>query len=242
MLKTLYDAIRKDAAPVNVSIGGRDYATVDIKPVHEPSPRALTVTTLTGLVDYLKANVDKLDVQELLCHVESPAKVMLYSGLRGQHHDRAAFIAVELQQVQIPLNTFIDAEKFNILVQSAFVEGDDAAPATDKAKVLRYASNVTQTASANSADDGVTQAVTVRKGVASVGIEPLPNPVTLRPFRTFAEVEQPASRFVFRAKGADEGNVSFALFEADGGAWKGEAMRNVANFLREQVPGLNVIA
>lgn len=241
MLKALYDAIREDAAPVNVSINGREYSTVDIKPVREPSPTALTVTTLTGLVDYLKSNVDKLAVQELLCHVESPAKVRLYSGLKGPFHDRAAFIIAELQQLLIPLNKFIGAEEFNILVQSAFVEGDDAAPATDKARVLRYASNVTQTASANSADDGVTQAVTVRKGVASVGIEPLPNPVTLRPYRTFPEVEQPASRFVFRAKGED-GDVSFALFEADGGSWKGEAMRNVANFLREQVSGLHVIA
>lgn len=36
--------------------------------------------------------------------------------------------------------------------------------------------------------------------------------------------------------------VKFALVEADGGAWKGEAMKNIKAFMKENVPGLNVIA
>jgi len=242
MLEALYRAIRNDAKPEEITIEGRPYTTGEVHPVHAPLPKTIYVTTLTGIVDYINADVDSLNKDKLLCHVESPASVILYSGLEGGFRDRPAFIHAKLQQVQIPLNKFIGAEEFNILVQSAFVEPDDAAQATDRAKVLRYASNVTQTASANSADDGVTQAVTVRKGVAAVGTEALPNPVTLRPFRTFAEVEQPASRFVFRAKGGEGGEVGFALFEADGGAWRCEAMRIVKEYLEKMVPGLHVIA
>ena len=46
----------------------------------------------------------------------------------------------------------------------------------------------------------------------------VPNPVTLRPFRTFIEVEQPESKFIFRMR---EGGRC-AIFEADGahGSWR----------------------
>ena len=59
--------------------------------------------------------------------------------------------------------------------------------------------------------------------------------VNLAPFRTFAEVDQPISKFLFRMR--REGNhVSAALFEADGGAWRLEAMKNIAEYLGFNLP------
>ncbi len=55
--------------------------------------------------------------------------------------------------------------------------------------------------------------------------------MTLRPYRTFAEVEQPASQFVFRINQ----NAQMALFEADGGKWRLEAINNIANYLKESL-------
>ena len=71
---------------------------------------------------------------------------------------------------------------------------------------------------------------------------PLPNPVLLRPYRTFTEVEQPASQFIFRAKANGDEGITYKLTEADGGAWKSEAMKNVQEYLRQNVKGLQVIA
>ncbi|MDL2276354.1 hypothetical protein LJC02_01750, partial [Breznakia sp. OttesenSCG-928-G09] len=51
------------------------------------------------------------------------------------------------------------------------------------------------------------------------------------PFRTFAEVEQPNSRFLLRVREGGE----MALFEADGGAWKLEAQNNVSTFIRKEL-------
>ncbi|MCP8859456.1 hypothetical protein LBW12_05385 [Latilactobacillus curvatus] len=73
----------------------------------------------------------------------------------------------------------------------------------------------------------MSQAVTIKTGVASVDQVKVPNPVGLAPYRTFNEVTQPTSNFVFRMR---EGMKS-AIFEADGGAWKLEAMSNVKDFL-----------
>lgn len=241
MFKELYKAIRHDAKPEAIIINGHQYATGEVYPILEKEPRCIEVTTLTALIDYLTTNVDKHDVSTLICHVESPGSVAILSKLsENGFNQRKTFVRAKLEQLQLRLNAFLPGEEFNILLQSCFVEADDATKATDRGIVIKYASNVTTTVEANTEDDGVTQAVTIRKGIAGKSVDVLPNPVTLRPYRTFTEVEQPASRFVFRCK--DDDGVRFALVEADGGAWKCEAMRNIKAFMESRVPGLTVIA
>ena len=68
-------------------------------------------------------------------------------------------------------------------------------------------------------------------GVASLAQAKTPNPVTLRPYRTFNEVAQPASQFVFRINKS----ANLALFEADGGKWKLEAVERIANYLKNEL-------
>ena len=94
-------------------------------------------------------------------------------------------------------------------------------------------------------DDGVTQTVTAKAGVVLSKDVRVPNPVSLRPYRTFREVLQPASSFVLRLQGGGKASTTpvGALFEADGGAWKVEAMRNISTYLRSFLPeGVPVIA
>ncbi|KHO31340.1 hypothetical protein OR63_10900, partial [Clostridium tetani] len=82
-------------------------------------------------------------------------------------------------------------------------------------------------------DDGVSQAATIKTGVASVNEVKVPNPVVLAPFRTFPEIEQPESKFIFRMQSGPRA----ALFEADGGAWRNEAMIKIKAYLEEQLKG-----
>ena len=82
----------------------------------------------------------------------------------------------------------------------------------------------------------------MKTGISSKAVKALPNPVTLRPYRTFTEVEQPASSFIFRCRQSGDDGVQFMLAEADGGAWRAEAMKNLKAFMEQAVPGLNVIA
>ena len=92
MLETLYNAIRKDAAPTIVKVDGRDYADKDLEPIHAPCPQPLMVSTLTALADYLNTNVDGIERNKLICHVESPEKVSIRSALLGNFADRACYI------------------------------------------------------------------------------------------------------------------------------------------------------
>jgi|SRR5579859_1922838 len=54
------------------------------------------------------------------------------------------------------------------------------------------------------------------------------NLVQLAPYRTFRDIEQPVSTFLFRIQQSGENMPTFALFEADGGAWKIEAVQKIA--------------
>lgn len=67
----------------------------------------------------------------------------------------------------------------------------------------------------------------------------IPSPVRLKPYRTFTEVDQPESDFVFRMKEDKYDGVQCALFEADGGAWKLHAMESIQEYLEEQLKGVD---
>lgn len=97
--------------------------------------------------------------------------------------------------------------------------------------VLDFASHLKIEKGAEVQDNGISQMATVRDGVASLAKAKTPNPVTLRPYRTFNEVEQPASQFIFRINKL----ANLALFEADGGKWKLEAVESIANYLKNEL-------
>ena len=80
-----------------------------------------------------------------------------------------------------------------------------------------------------SADNGVSQVVTAKKGASLMTTEQVRPRLSLIPFRTFREVPQPESEFILRL---DE-NGRVGLFEADGGIWKIESKANIADYLSD---------
>ena len=198
------------------------FSRVSLNRVTEPVASKLTVSTLTGLVDYIKTNVDHLE-GKLLIQVKSPEEVALYSPLNADR-EREKYVSAEaILPNNVVYDRFLDTERFNIMLQSAFVDDED------KAKLLKYTALITDDTVKNFGDDGISQKVTVKTGVASVSDAVVPNPVTLAPYRTFPEVEQPESKFIFRMK---EGPTA-ALFEADGGAWRNTAILGIKEYLKE---------
>ena len=138
---------------------------------------------------------------------------------------------VSLTEIKMRFGSFLEPEEFIVGIQSCMTEV--VANPTDKGIVLKYASAVKDVVEAGIDDDGVNQSVAIKRGIVSKEVSVLPNPVTLRPYRTFCEVEQPASEFIFRVH---EG-PKFALFEADGGAWRNEAMQTIKSWIEEQTGG-----
>lgn len=206
------------------------YSKKDLERVCEVTATTLKVSTLTGLVDYVKANIDNLQ-GKLLIQVASYDEVKLYSTLNTDRN-RELFIQAEaILPSNVRYEQFLDTERFNIMLQSAFVDNDD------KKVLLKYTGLIQDEAVKTTGDDGVSQQVTVKTGVASVGQAVVPNPVTLAPYRTFPEIEQPESKFIFRMQ---EGPRA-ALFEADGGAWRNKAIIEIKEYLQEALKGVKQI-
>lgn len=130
-------------------------------------------------------------------------------------------------------------EEFVIGVQSKFLNED--AEANDKPIILQFAGNVKAGTVAEYGDTGVGQKAAIKKGVASLQEVEVPSPCRLMPYRTFTEVAQPMSNFIFRVKDNDRYGVTCALFEADGGAWKNEAKANIKAYLEKELADVSNI-
>lgn len=228
MIKDALVYLMEKMSPANINeIKGEVWAD---RPMHRISyiPKAdpIELNTLTSLVDYLKSNTDTRD--KLIVHVKSPTKVLVYSCLNIER-ERERLVEVNALLPDFRFNQFIDHEEFCIGLQSKFLESED------RALLLKFAGTVEAGSVASYGDDGVTQKATIKTGVASKSDALVPNPVELRSFRTFIEVEQPLQQFIFRMMQSGSGAVRCALFEADGGAWKLEAMKAISDFLKQQL-------
>ena len=116
---------------------------------------------------------------------------------------------------------------------------------TDRALLLRFAGTVESGSVAEYGDDGVSQKATVKTGIASKGEALVPSPVSLIPYRTFIEIEQPESKFIFRMKQDQYKGIRCALFEADGGAWRITAMSEIKAYIEDalrEFPNFTVIS
>lgn len=147
------------------------------------------------------------------------------------NRDRETLVVVRARVPEFYFNRFINQEEFCINMQSKFID----ASATDRALLLKFAGTVESGTLAEYGDDGVTQKATVKTGIASKGDAIVPNPVKLKPYRTFLEVDQPVSEFIFRMKQDKYDGVLCALFEADGGAWKMEATERIKKYLESEL-------
>ena len=92
-------------------IHGITYSDKEMDPViHNPNARAIQITTLTRLVDYIKARVDEMD-EKMIVHVQSPTKVSLYSALDGERI-RENMVEVVARVPNFEYGRFIDHERF----------------------------------------------------------------------------------------------------------------------------------
>lgn len=220
MIKKALEYIVGMSEPQVLEINGEAYSDKGLHRIcHNPKAQAIEMTTLTSLVEYIKAGIDTMD-DKMIVHVSSPEKVLLYSML-DLDRVREYIVEVNAQVPEFRYGRYMDHESFLIALQSKFIPNDD------RELLLKFTGTVENGTVSQYGDDGVTQKATIKTGIASKGEAVVPNPVRLRPFRTFIEVEQPESAFVFRMRQDSDDGVECAVFEADGGAWKNTAMENI---------------
>lgn len=204
-----------------------------------PTAEPLAVYSLGALRDYLIANRDALTLKRLIVHVVSPQIVTVSGPIQERARNRESYLkATALNLTDGFLGKFMTLEEFLVGLQVRFTADGD------RAKVLQLLGNVKHETVKTALDDGVTQVVQARAGVALVSDVAVPNPITLTPYRTFREVTQPQSLFVLRVNAGRSGGLpEVGLFEADGGAWRLTAVDRIRDWLAEAVPeGVAVLA
>jgi hypothetical protein len=212
--------------------------------LYEPKAETITIHTLTGFVDYVRANVDKLDFKNHLAVVKSPVEVLFLSALSGEcrQRDEIVHVVVDDKMRNYGFGQYQVIEEFIISLTSLFEDSPD------RERVIKFVSRVTGGGSFTLSDDGVSQIVEAKKNIsgAITGNETAPKIVNLKPFRTFRDIDQPESSFLLRLKLIDEDNkvVGACLHEADGGRWRNTAIKTIQEFLEKNLTkeGITVIA
>lgn len=191
----------------------------------------IVLSSLSGLAEMIKQEMSEYNLP-LFVRATSAERVHVFGAIRDDMQRERPFTA-EAKFIDFDFNEYISIENMIICLKSRF------APTEDRDYLVQLLGNITDQQSVQTKDDGITQSATVKSGIQLIGEQRIKPIVTLKPYRTFLEVEQPESDFLIRLK---DGRA--ALFEADGGAWEHEAVKNVADKLRElleDVPNVHII-
>ena len=232
MIADAIEKIKEMSAPVQQVVEDRVYMNKPLVPVKEPVAETIEIHTLTGMVDYIRENPDRLDLDRLTVHVLSPGDVRLLSPLAPMFLGRSVYVRATLIDDPYPYGQWQTIEDFIILIQGMFVQDETTA------SILKLVGNLRDEAVKTMTDDGVTQIATAKTGVATVDEVEVPNPVTLRPYRTFRELEQPPGEFVFRIRSGEP--TAAALFGADGGSWRVVAIEGIRDFFLNSIIGSDI--
>jgi hypothetical protein len=242
---------RKSAEPIEREYAGRKYINKELTPITEPLTKALRISTLSSLIELCSgkfgkdsndtiaelSGFERFDPKAHVIHVVSEKQVQVVTALSNVWKDREVLIDCQLTETQgFPFGKFLKQDEFIIGLLSAFV------PSAHRDQLAKLAGNATAEAVTTAEDDGVSQVMGVRSGAHLKDTTQVKNIVSLRFYRTFREVDQPISDFLFRLRQSGENIPEFALFEADGGTWKLEALENIARKLSAGLTEATVVS
>jgi hypothetical protein len=228
MLKEFVNKLIELAAPTTYEINGHTYASQDLERIDPPKymPKSIDVTGLDSVCKLVRNEV-KVVGRKIFVHIQGFNSVRVFSTYDDQY-ERSYLYRCLADTPSVTVGRFNPYENAVIELRSLYI------PNEDSAYLLKLLGSITSESKVTSSDNGVTQAVEAKSGIALSQMVEVKPRVSLKPFRTFIEVDQPESEFLLRISG--DGKIG--LFEADGGVWKLEATRNVAAYFEEDLKDL----
>lgn len=227
MLAKMIDKIVSLKETKTFDINGQTYADAPLTriPPHVDRPDEITVSGLDSICKLIRTELNKVGTT-VMVQVKGSGLVEVMTTYLDDYSRNFLYCA----KADAPgLRTgWRDRETALIELRSLFI------PNEGTAYLLDLLSRMTDEHSVSTNDNGVTQTVSTRQGVALNALVEIKPRVMLRPFRTFLEVEQPESEFLLRVD-ADKG---IGLFECDGGIWKLEAKKNIAEYFQSAMGDL----
>jgi hypothetical protein len=225
LIKEAIEKIEQMTAPTTFYVDSRNYSSklLHLIPPVVDKPVPVRLFSLDGVVKMIRREAAKLP-NPLFIHVKSQAEVDVFSTY-GEHFTRCDLCKAEATGLSGVPATFIEYADAMIKLRSIFQQNEGTE------YLLGLLSSITDNNSVTNEDNGMSQTVQVRQGIALVSREMVKPRVALKPYRTFLEVDQPESEFLVRV--LEGGKIGF--FEADGGMWKLTARVTILNYLTDKL-------
>lgn len=197
MLAKMIDKIVTLKETKTFELNGQTYTDGNLTriPPHVDRPEAISVSGLDGVCKLIRTELEKVgttimvqaksykSVEVMTTYLPDFSRNILYRAEADAPGLRTGFRGREVALIEL---------------RSLFI------PNEGTAYLLDLLSRMTDEKSVSTNDNGVTQTVEARQGVALSALVEVKPRVMLRPFRTFLEVEQPESEFLLRVD-PDEG-------------------------------------
>lgn len=232
-IKELEDLAVRNRTEI-VSVDGRNFTLGDLREITEVY-HILDRVELSDLYSFariINEEAARLTSKKLFIKVNKDLTVEMFTEFDDRMRRRTPYVAVA-HLPQVRFDEWLNYEEFVINLRSKFVRNEDVE------NLLKTIANITNSDKTEFSDNGVVQNVKVSRGT-QLSTDEIKSIVDLKPFRTFAEIEQPASEFLFRID-TRGGEPRYRLTEADGGAWKLEAKQKIGQLLRDSIISENVI-
>ena len=228
MLKDFVNRIVAMAAPTTVEVDGSVYSNQELIHIQDkkPMPNCIDLTGLDSICKMVRNEAEHVGLQ-IFIQVKDYKSVSVFTSLDADE-DRLYLYKCVADTPAVTTDRFLPYEKAVIELRSLYI------PNEGTKYLLQLLSSISNESKVVSSDNGVTQQVEARSGIALNSMVKIEPRVTLQPFRTFIEVNQPASEFLLRIN--ERGEIGF--FPADGGVWKLEATRNVAGYFENALHDL----
>lgn len=234
MLKELYDRIQETAQPQIVEIGGVTYLVSQNGEISEFYPKAilpdtLPLNSLDALVQLVKTEFSyRLEEDRTALYITIPDHLTVRCFGHPDYEQRAVRpVYYEANATDVPgwdERVQLPFEEMQIALRTRFQE------TADTPYIQKLLTEISTGAKITFNDNGVATTVVTKKGIDLQNNETIRPIITLRPYRTFQEIDQPESVFLIRI---NERGISF--IEADGGMWKLKARETIKAFLEDKL-------
>ena len=225
MIREAIEKIEQMAAPTFHEVDGSVYSNQQMVLVQDkkPMPRCIDLTGLDSVCKLVRNEAEQVGLQ-IFIQVKDYKSVSVFTEL-DEDEDRLYLYKCTADTPAVTTDRFMPYEKAVIELRSLYI------PNKGTEYLLQLLSSISNESKVTSSDNGVTQQVEARSGIALSSMVKIEPRVSLQPFRTFVEVAQPESEFLLRIN--ERGEIGF--FPADGGVWKLEATRNVAAYFEYEL-------
>lgn len=234
MLKEAIEKIVSLADPMVKEVNGKAYVFCkdgNFMPVESDLEmvQEITLTSLDAMVKFVTSEATRLTDSILYLTIPNHLTVKCFTSpdvecknLRtGLYEAKANDVPGWNEKMQLMF------EEAQIALRTRFQ------PTNDIEYAQKLLSDITTGCKVTYNDNGVATTIVTQQGVALQGKTTIRPIINLKPYRTFQEIEQPASDFLIRV------NDRYITFiEADGGMWKLAARNTIKVYLEEKLAEL----